>query len=129
MWTAPGKEGFKAYMAKIPVVEKEDNRTFISHIIPDDDEKCSMQPPDLAQTPTEEIRDHHDDSVVNEMVQVNIDLKTFRVQHLRDLHMIPDNETPMALSDHDELIQWHHELDHLLLDPKRANDQSHTTAL
>ena len=99
---APSNEGFRDLTAQIPEERDDRIRSFISHIILDDDE-ASMQPLDLIQTLAETLDESNKEDHTQSTLQ-KVELPKFEIRDLREVHTIPEDEHRAALLDQDNLI-------------------------
>ena len=105
-WTVPGDEVFTAYLAMMPSNRVDWIQAFVSHVIPDDantDNNASMQPKDPVQAPDTDKRELPVDTGTTIQGDKGA-TTTFGMQDLAELHVIPNDKEPTALSAQDELI-------------------------
>ena len=113
--TTSGARSFHAFCATVAVPETMQPNIFTMHIIPDEDDDNSFQPNDPVELlPPEEnhqqkLLPNTDDSMaaVPQTTLINLGPIT---------HMIPEDQEPMPLNPHNELLRWHYRLGHLPFD-------------
>ena len=113
--TASGARSFCAFCATITVPETIQPNIFTTHIIPNEDDNDTFQPKDPVKPPSPEENNHG-----KMLPKTNDSLATGPQTALIDLgpitHMIPEDQEPMSLDPHDELLRWHYRLGHLPFD-------------
>ena len=112
--TASSARSFHAFCTTVAVPETTQPNIFTTHIIPDEDDNDSFQPKDPIEPPPQDDdhdipHSHVDDSVAAISQTTLIDLGPIT-------HVIPEDQEPMSLDPHDELLRWHYRLGHLPFD-------------
>ena len=104
---------FCAFCATVKTPETRQPNIFTTHIILDEDDDDSFQPKDPAEPlPQDSYQEKPQDNLG--------DLAAVPQTTLIDLgprtHVIPEDQEPMSLDPHDELLRWHYQLGHLHFD-------------
>ena len=110
--TASGARTFRAFHATISTPETRQPNIFTTHIIPDEEDHDSFQPPDPIDTDMQE--DETQEPVSNETQQMMSPEPKATLINLGPVtHVIPEDQEPTSLDPHDELFRWHYRLGHL----------------
>ena len=105
--TASGAWSFRAFCATVTAPETVQTKIFMTHVIPDEEDNVSFQPKDPVKPSSQEEDDQekvlpkHNDFMTAELQTTLVDLGPIT-------HMIPEDQEPMTLDPHDELLQWHY---------------------
>ena len=119
--TAPGIHKFREFVAQ-QAVQTPCPCCFETHIIPDDDDKASLQPPDPIQTQTQEIQPQFPlqqigpPTTTQEQKKNSLTTTTqvdfTPLQHPDQPNLIEQEEEPTKLNPSDELLRWHYKVGH-----------------
>ena len=119
--TAPGIHKFKEFVAQ-QAVQTPCPCCFETHVIPDDDDEVSLQPPDPIQPQTQEIQpqfplQQSGPPTTTLAQKENPHTMTTQVdfaplQHIDQPNLIEQEEDPTKLNPSDELLRWHYKLGH-----------------
>ena len=117
--TASGARTFRAFYTTITTPETRQPNIFTTHVIPEEEDDDSFQPPDPIDTDTPE--EESLEPVSNETPQVMSPepkmMSPAPKATLIDMgpvtHVIPEDHEPTSLDPHDELLRWHYRLGHL----------------
>ena len=119
--TAPGIHKFKEFVAQ-QAVQTPCPCCFETHVIPDDDDEGSLQPPDPVQPHTQEIQPQFPvqqsgppitTPAQKEHTSTTITQVDFApLQNTAPPNVIEPEEEPTKLSPSDELLRWHYKLGH-----------------
>ena len=119
--TAPGIHKFKEFVAQ-QAVQTPCPCCFEMHVIPDDDDEVSLQPPDPIHPHTQEIQPQfpvqqsrppittptQKEKPFTPITQVDF----APLQHIDPPNLIEQEEEPTKLNPSDELLRWHFKLGH-----------------
>ena len=119
--TAPGIHKFKDFLAQQAILTPGPC-CFDTHVIPDDDDKESLQPPDPIQPKTQEIQPQFPlqqigpSTTTQDQIEKTIPTATqidFAPLPQTDKpNLIDEEEEPSKLNPSDELLRWHYKLGH-----------------
>ena len=115
--SAAGTRSYRAFCASINEEETRETSIFTTHVIPDDGDDESFQPPDPVAPPAEEDSDPvAAPEQCTEAPGTGPIPMTTQVDLGPITHVIPEDPEPTSLDPHDELLRWHYRLGHLPLD-------------
>ena len=119
--TAPGIYKFKEFVVQ-QAVQTLCPCCFETHVIPDDDDEASLQPPDPIQPQTQEIQPQFPlqqigpPTMTQEQKKNSLTTTTqvdfAPLQHPDQPNLIKQEEEPTKLNPSDELLRWHYKLWH-----------------
>ena len=119
--TAPGIHKFKDFLAQ-QAIQTPGPCCFDTHVIPDDDDEESLQPPDLIQPQTQEIQPQFPlqqsgpSTTPQEQLEKTMPTTTqidfAPLPQTEKPNLIEEEEEPSKLNPSDELLRWHYKLGH-----------------
>ena len=125
--TAPGIHRYTDFLAQQATITQEGPYCFDTHIIPDDDDEESLQPPDPIQQQMPEIQpqfplqqmgpltttlDPITKDPIEKTLQTMTQLDFAPLQQTEKPNLIEEEEEPSKLNPSDELLRWHYKLGH-----------------
>ena len=125
--TAPGIHRYTDFLAQQATITPEGPYCFDTHIIPDDDDEESLQPPDPIQPQMPEIQpqfplqqmgpltptpDPITKDPIKKTLQTMTQLDFAPLQQTEKPNLIEEEEEPSKLNPSDELLRWHYKLGH-----------------
>ena len=119
--TAPGIHKFIEFVAH-QAVQTPCPCCFETHVIPDDDNEVSLQPPDPIQPQTQDIQPQFHlqqiglptptQAQTENSITTTTPVDFAPLQHSDQSNLIEQEEDPTKLNPFDELLQWHYKLRH-----------------
>ena len=125
--TSPGIHRYTDFLAQQATITQEGPYCFDTHIIPDDDDEESLQPPDPIQPQMPEIQpqfplqqmgpltttpDPITKDPIEKTLQTMTQLDFAPLQQTEKPNLIDEEEEPSKLNPSDELLRWHYKLGH-----------------
>ena len=125
--TAPGIHRYTDFLAQQATITPEGPCCFDTHVIPDDDDEGSLQPPDPIQPQMQEIQpqfplqqmgpltttpDPITKDPIEKTLQTMTQLDFAPLQQTEKPNLIEEEEEPSKLNPSDELLRWHYKLGH-----------------
>ena len=125
--TAPGIHRYTDFLAQHAITTPDGPCCFDTHVIPDDDDEGSLQPPDPIQPQIQEIQpqfslqqmgpitttqDPITKDPIEKTLQTMTQLDFAPLQQTEKPNLIEEEEEPSKLNPSDELLRWHYKLGH-----------------
>ena len=120
--TAPGIHRFTDFLAQQAITTPAGPCCFDTHVIPEDDDEESLQPPDPIQPQTQEIQPQFPLQQMEPLatpqdpsektLPTTTQLEFSPIQQTEKPNLIEEEEEPSKLTPSDELLRWHYKLGH-----------------